>query len=514
MLTRFSLGLVVLLSSAAGADDFVDRANALYANIQDARRSDEVLVPLLAKMDPPPVGVNNVVDAMLRPPTGPIWDATKAWAVAAPQQALIDALDLVTTEEDYRVAYAWGQPYGADRVSVATVRSGLYSELGDPPLLAAAQFMYMPALDDLACLVHVEATRLQAEGDPGAAAMLITKWLFFARQIADRAFTTEAAWGYQQMALSLMRIRDIAFVDDIGPELIKPDDMVDYVEQLDARRGYLGFDRLIPPQGDRIAAEQLIERVLSKGGGVKVESFAPTMARLNSVDRPLRLFGEAAAWDSAARTHADFVTTRDAVKRVYGDLEARWKAEPFSSIFNRDPESKTVLADPNLAVITAVLARGGRSMDDLFRERTRVSAELTGTRHALAIVAYSRNFGGFPPQIESIRPRWIREIRADPYNSKRSSGRIPPLEYFVPERDTSGMHEMLIVTPNTPQFPTFSKPLYREDFVLYSHGPDNTKNWAKEIENTIDAQKGRDYLIWPPLPALAREYLVQQGGLE
>jgi len=515
MLKRLSLVLVVVLASSAPADDFVDRANAQYKRIQPGRRSDEVLIPLLAAMAPPPAGVDEVVSAMLRPPTGPIWAAAEAWAAAEPQQALIDALDLVTTEEDYRVAFAFGQPYGADDVSVATIRSGLYTELGDPPLLAAAQFLYLPSLDDLACLVHVEATRLQADGDPVAAASLMTNWLFFARQIADRAFTIEAAWGYEQMAIALMRVRDIVWEDDKGPRLINPNDMVDYVERLDSRRGYLGFDRLIPPQGDRIAAEQLIERVLSRGGGVKVGTFAPTMARLSSVDRPLRLFGEASAWESAARTHSDYSSTRNAVKQVYGDWEARWKADPFSSIFNRDPESKAVFADPNLAVVGAALERGGRSLDDLFSERTRVLAELIGTGHALAIVAYARNFGGFPPQIESIRPRWIKEIKADPYNPMRARGRIPPFEYFVPERDTKGVkHEMLIVTPNVPQFPTFSKPLFRDDFVLYSRGADNAKNWAKEIENTTTAPRGRDYLIWPPISALAREYLVQQGALE
>jgi len=505
---------VLCVSAAACADEYVDRVNALYEQIQPNRRSDEVLLPLLAKMAPPPAGVDRPIAAALRPPTGAVWGEARAWAADPAQQALIRALDRVTSVEDYRTAFAFGQAYGAEGVPIDQVRRGLYTELGDPPLLAGAKFGDMPKLRDLACLVQVEATRLQSEGDPAGALDVLGDWVFFARQMMDRAFASEARFGYEQLGLGLHRIRDVVRVDDAGAKQITPDQLASVIERLDPRRGFLGLDRLTLPQGDRIAAEQLLNRVLAKGGGVNRATFAPTMASLNAGDRPLRLFGEASTWDSAAATQSDYATTREALRSLYGDWEARWVADPYSTLLGLEPESATVLADPRLTVLSTVLARGRGSPDDLFDLRDVVRTEIVGTRDALAIVAYTRNFRSFPRVIESVRPQWIDRIEADPYNPDRAHGKVPPLQYFVPERDTNGPHEILIVSTGSEDFPTFRKPLYREDFVLYSFGPDRTKDWAKEVENSVNAARGRDYLLWPPLLSLAREYLVEQGALE
>src|SRR5262245_29199055 len=56
-------GLVALLglaAPAARADDFVTKTNQLYADIAPANRSDVVLLPVLAKMDPPPKSASSI----------------------------------------------------------------------------------------------------------------------------------------------------------------------------------------------------------------------------------------------------------------------------------------------------------------------------------------------------------------------------------------------------------------------------------------------------------------------
>ena len=46
------------------------------------------------------------------------------------------------------------------------VMAKMYSELGDPPLLLGAEFLYLPKVEQLFSLLQIEATRLQSTGDP------------------------------------------------------------------------------------------------------------------------------------------------------------------------------------------------------------------------------------------------------------------------------------------------------------------------------------------------------------
>src|SRR5215475_3717536 len=107
-----ALGLAVILAAApqSRADEFTDKANALYATIRSAKRSDTVLLPLLAKMEEPPAAAATAEQAMLLPPGSSAWDGADKWAQGAPQRAVIDALITLTKEERPDEAMAFGQP--------------------------------------------------------------------------------------------------------------------------------------------------------------------------------------------------------------------------------------------------------------------------------------------------------------------------------------------------------------------------------------------------------------------
>lgn len=522
---RVSCPLVVaaglLLPSPARADDYVNRANALYAGVPTDKRSDLVLLPLLAKMDAPPGAVATPPQAMLLPADNAAWAGVEAWAMAAPQRAVVEALNAITTQENPREAMVFGQPYGAEGVPIELIRARLYTELGDPPMLVGAKYLYLPALDRMASLAHVEATRLAASGDVAGAIDGLIDWLFFARQMADREMFREKRWGMIAMIDALHRVRDVAYVDfrSDSPKL-QPDRIRELIKRIDHEKGYLDFDRLTFPIGNRIAADQLVDRTFVSRGGPNEATFAPTLSRLASSDRPLRLFSEAAKWEQVAASHQNWFTTTGRLESVYNDWTARWPLDPFSARMDQPFEYERL--DPVLSgVIRLALGGGGdgeeaAGLSVLFQGRQVLLTEAVGTETALGLVGFYHDAHNFPPAVQSIRPRFVPEVDADPLNPERPRGAKPPLEYFVPnkinyrrlgEREEARPHEIRLVKEGV------QVRLGDDQFVLYSVGTDGQKSWAENIENTAAYAPNADYLLWPPVLSLTRQHLIETRQL-
>lgn len=515
-----AVGLVVIgvVGPVSRGDEFIDRANGLYAGVPLQRRSDAVLLPVLARMDAPPPEVSSAERAWLLPATSPAFASAAAWAQSQPQRDVLDALDRITREEDPIHAMVFAQPYGAEAVAtgsdgMALIRAGLYTDLGDPPLLAGARFLYLEALDRLGMLVHVEATRQAAEGRYDAALDLLMDWVFFGRQMAERAFFQEARWGWRTMATAAERIRDLAYQDFRSPRRQMPAETIAVTLQRLRPEGYVNFDRVALPRGERIAAEQVIARVFVPRRGPDPALFAPTMARLSSTRRPLRLFSEAARWEAIIPFHANQFETQDMLAAVYGDFETRWPLDPFDPLMRMVPQYER-MPRVTFAVVAAVVP----DMMELFNDRQITRTQLVGTRCALGLVGFHLRNRNWPPSIASIRPAWVREIEADPYNPDRARGKQPPLEYFVPVRDTPQNprgdpvpHEINVVTRNGRY--NFQVAVGPDQFVLYSVGPDGSKDWARNV--SAEPQRGAigDLLIWPPVMSLLRQRLIETGEI-
>lgn len=504
------IALIVALSGSGGAafaQGPVERVNAFYSDIRNEQRSDLVLLPTLAEMERPPIGADDLQLAMLLPAGSLNWEEAEAWATGAPQAAVLAALDAITKGEDYRTAMAFGQPYGPG-VPRPMIASGLYTELGDPPSLSAASFGYMGRLDQAACLANVEATRLAAAGNPSAAIDVMTDWVFFARQMADREFSREAAWGYDQMVAGFERIRDIAYSDMRGAKALTLDQITAAIARLDERK-IIGIDRLTLPRADQVAAEQLVARCFDRTGTLNAGAFSSAMAAVGSSDRPLRLFSEAARWGGAAAGHANRADTDAMLGTVWADFDSRWKLDAFDARNNSDPAFIQVDGNPRYAVIDAAMD----DLTDLMAMRQQLRAEAAGTRTALGVVGYFYQTRNLPPTLSAIRPRWTQELEADPYNPDRGRVRTPPFEYFVPIRDTQAQggvpHEMNVVARDS----NFALNLRQDQFVLYSVGPDRSKDWARFVSDDPRAVQG-DYLIWPPVISLLRIDLQQRGLLD
>ncbi len=500
-------GVGALSPSPARGGDVKD-ANAPYAAIAPERRSDGVLLPALAKMAPPPARVGTMEEAALILPGMGGWDEAAAWAAGAPQQAVVEALRKVTGEQDHRKAYAFGQAYGIEGVEPSLVRAGLYTELGDPALLAAARFLYLPALDRLACLVNVEATRLWSEKKGGDSLSLLASFAYFSRSMCDRQFGREATWGFEHLRFTLERIRDVLYLDSSAPaRVIGSDDLhalIGKFELVKPEQAYLDPGRLALPQGDRIAFEQLVDQVFTASGEADEGAVGATLARLRSSDRPLRLFSEAGRWSQAAGSHADKSTTLRRGAAVFRDWQFRWGLQWF------DPQMSRVQEYPALDLAKfAVVSVAFPDLFPLTLRRQELRVEMVGTRLAAGLCGAQIERGSIPPVVQAPRPAWLLDLGVDPMNAGVRSGGRPPLQYLIPG---SAGHDIQIILPNETSFHVLLK---NDVFVLYSVGSDYQDQKAKIVQNTVrKVRLQSDYLVWPPVISLYRQSQTDLGELK
>jgi hypothetical protein len=501
--------------SRALADDFLDRINQPWQAIPENRRTEVVLLPLLAKMDRPPAGIATVDRARLIQAGMQGWSEAAAWATAKPQADLIKVLGDISKEMSFTKSHAYAQPYGEAGIPPAIIAAELYTMLGDPPTLAAAQHKYLPAFDTLAVLVNIEATRLAAEGRVNDSIDLLTNFLVFARQLCDRSFFAEAKWGLSNLALTHERIRDIAYRDMMGERKLDMTRLLTQIGRLlEGKDRVLDLDRMPFPHGNQAAVEQIIARVYTPRAGVKEDIFPSTMARLGSTDRPLRLFGEAARWKDAASSQANWFDAESKARGIFADWESRWRLEWFNNRSNQPTEwARTDLAK------FATISQATPMMDDLRGLRQAARVEATGTRQTLALIGMTRTAGSLPRTISAVRPRWLTAIEADPFNPNLAAGNIPPLRYFVPMRDTpkgereeARPFEMSVIPYEGGT--AIGVRLKDDVFVLYSLGSDANDDFARRIQNGTVGVRGADYLLFPPVLSLYRQNLIDRGDLK
>lgn len=501
----------------------VSDINSRYAVMAPERRSERILLPALASFEAAPIGADRLDSARLLPFGSPGWDAAERWTTAAPQVAVLDALKQVTEQRRYEQAMVFAQPYGVANLSPDTIETGLYTDLGDPPLLAAAEHLYLPALDRLQLLVHVEATRLVGAGEPAEAVDLLLRLAAFGRQMADRAMMREADWGYEAMVDALRRVRDVVYLDFLGERLMAPDDIRDTVDRLDPEE-FIAYSRLGFPTGNQLAARQLIDRVYAERGGVNEPVFLSTMIRLSGGGKPLWRFAEASRWAGVADGQVDWFRINEVLTEVYSGWTGRWNLDPFDPVLQLPFAIETVQNPESIVAVLAPMTfetSDGREMSgsEIFELRTLLDVERIGTRQALGVVGQYYEHNLYPPTLSSIRPRWVRRIESDPYNTnRRIAAATPPLTFFVPVRDDYVANANEDREPHRMQvFPgdgsNFGVTLFADQFVLYSAGRNGAKDFAERVSQDRNALLG-DYLIWPPVLGLHRLHLQDLGEFD
>lgn len=400
---------------------FVRKVNDIYKGrdraVPDARRADLRLFPAAMAMAAPPASAATPLLASLLSPGASGWPEAEGWAKAEAQRAVLDAVREIG-DASKRFAFLHG--YGREAAPREWVEAGLYVDLGEPPILAAAQFRYFGALERIGALVNIEATRLVREGKGKESAELLVRWIFFGRALADREFFAEKRMADVIMRSGLERLRDLVYTD---PEAFTDTDIRDVIGMIQPRQVML--ERLHFPRADRIAAEQALARAYTPGGGPSPERFGPTFARIASSDRPLMMFGESARWQSAATGLAGTYDTSDELDAVYDDWLYRWDLAYFDDIIVQRPSDYDVMDKAKFAVIDRLVGPAR----EMFPMRQRLDTDFAGTRMALGVAAFARRFNLFPDGLAAIRPGYVQRIETDPYTREGAD-----FHYFVPMR--------------------------------------------------------------------------------
>jgi hypothetical protein len=526
------LGGVLLVAATLGcfsasvvkADEYTDRLNKLVIDpdhpISDKVRSDLVMLPLVAAMDKPPAVLRSQERAALLGSEGPGWTECAEWAQKPAQKAVLEGLDRVTKEEDRLKAFVFAQPYGvdairSDKTGIDLIAKEMYTELGEPPLIAGARQLYMPALENAGILAHVEASRLAAAGDSAGAMKVLVDWLFFSRQIADRPLLREKRWAMESMLLALERLRDVVYTDLLAEKhSLDPTSLRKINDRLKERKGFLQFDKLRLPEGDFIGREQLIKTIMKDGQPDEV-SFAPSMARSSATERPLKLFSAAAYWEQARAGHAGERETLKMLKGIHDDWFKRWELPVFDKYVNTATDYRKFV---QTTTKFAALNEAFNDIDVLFSLRQRLRVELGGTRMCIGPYGYLLRYKSMPVSLAATRPEFIDAVDRDPYNSGKAAGKVTDLLFYVPMRDTPtdalGNPKPFTINlyPPAPN-PEFKRDLNDKVFVIYSVGPDDNSDRAAYATQTRTGVKG-DYLLFPPTISLFRQRLIEKGELK
>ncbi|MAY74539.1 MAG: hypothetical protein CMJ31_07520 [Phycisphaerae bacterium] len=517
-----TLAAFVLTPSAAAQGTHVAQANDLYKDITPARYSHPIILPALAEIEDAPAAVADVTTARLIAPGDPLWDEVERWRTSAPQRAVLEALRKVTEQSSFDSAMAFAQPYGSAGIPVELLRAGMYTELGDPPLLAAADHRYLDEMETMRNLVHVEATKLTTDGNVDDAAELLLRLAVFGRQMVEREFMVESYWGYRTLLDAISRVRDVLFMDFESGRNANPARLRAIIDWLD-REGILGLDRLSFPRADRIGSQQLIDLVYRERGGVREAPFIEAMSRLGSGTRPLRRFAQSDRWRNAAGSQADWFDIGDALARVYDGWSERWKLAPGSPVLALPFPYWDYTDEAKYAVISKPLLpsrpEGGPLAGEIFFDfRKALDVERVGTKQAIGVLGRLYERGRYPPELASIRPRWIEVIEPDEYSEIPLGAHAKPaMTFFVPVRDDYIANRRDEAQPHFMQvFPgdgsNFGVELYDDSFVLYSVGPNHYDDNARRVHQDIESEIG-DYLIWPPVQGLYRKHLRDTGQL-
>ncbi|MEQ8843573.1 MAG: hypothetical protein RIB58_01865 [Phycisphaerales bacterium] len=519
------LAVLVLMLTAPTAfgQDFIVQVNEKSGQIPQDQRADLVLFPALIDLEEPPAAVSMLeggrpTAAMLIGPGLRGWQSAAQWAAAEPQQRALAALDEITQEAAYLRAMVLAQPYGITGVPVEFVRAGLYTELGDPPTLTTAEFRYMEKLTDLAILAHVEAARRLEQGDAAGGLDVLVDLMHLGRMMADRSFFEEVSWGYRVMIDSAIRVRDIAYMDYVAEDTqLDYDALKTIIDRLDlSRRGFLLIDRLRVPNGDYLGARQILSRIFNDRGR-PTDRFAASMSALTTTDRPLRRFSDAGLWNQLQVVHGDGLETLESLNGVFNDWTQLWTQDDFA------PGHQLAREYDRLNPVTEGVVRATMpNMSGLFNERRIVRTEVAGTRAALGVLAYRARLRTLPVNLTSLRPQIIPDREVDPFGPVRDArGRplVSEFQYLVPRRDLPvdprlGPQPLPIdvIMLNQQNF-GIGVGLEEDEFVVWSAGPDLDDDTARRVRENTRAQFDGDYLIWPPVISLYREFLESQGQL-
>lgn len=473
MLKRVVVVAMVVLGSLAMAQparaqsrgpealEFVDQINTRFGLRGGIESADAVLFPAIMAMDPRPASIPDLESASLLVPGERGWEAVAQWAEAPAQQAVIEAVKTIT---DTQRRFRFVLPYSTAGVEQDRIEAGLVVDLGPLNLLVSARFNYLNRLDDVAALLSVEATRLAAAGEAEEALNVLNAWMWLGRIVIERGMSLEKYWGFGTMIVAMERMRDVVYVFH---DQFKIEDIAKQLNRMLPKD--LRFDQLELPEGDRIAAKQLVARTMTPNGGIVAARFAATMGFIEAEGREMMVYDKAAFYRAIAAGHAGHQATNEKIDALFGGWQSRWQITNPNDDLLKFPSDFMRMDRREFYALMVVLS----DIEWLYPLRHVLWQELQGTQTALGLAGYYARHKVWPPRISSIspnplpRPGGMTPLWVDYFNWNKRFERFEDMRYFVPGRDQpepefGGVraHEILVVGGSL--------------FELFSHGrPDD-----------------------------------------
>lgn len=399
------------------------------------------------------------------------WSAWSAWAEknGSMGKALIANQD--------RLAFA--MPYGEEKLDQAFRSKGFSTTVNLETEGKKTTFGYLKAIAQINAYVTADMYRLGEAGKFDEAFALGIAHVKILRQLADQTMLEEKLFALNAMSTCLSIHRDFVFtyLEKIPADTLKKVATKEYplIRPQDGER----MRRLEMPEGDRYVAEGILERCFDDRGQPSEALFAEVFAGLQSQDAPLTRFGAARRWAKIASLHGSLDASTKKLNDVYDDWWRRWRYRPYDPATLVPTELSQLNSIRYAAILLAVI-----DIEEAFKARLRVAADINGTATAIAMCAYKRANGTWPDDIEKAFPIFgLKKSNFDPYDVEFGSLLFRNL----------GAEERRVETPQGTVSVT--------GCLVYSRGLNNQDDGAKTSDPTADAY---DVLYWPPLRAVAR----------
>ena len=479
MLGRIHLNLSLLLSSLLVAPAW-SQAPELESSLNDrlykdtvtesARSANALFEAYLQLSDPPiPAGADFNLTTIW--PGMPDWDAVSNWAASNEQMGEA----IIASEKKILL----GMPYGRNSVDAKWRMNDVMIDVAPDGDLSVIDFPYLyGAAETVACWATAEYYRLLEAGEYDKAFKLGLAFLRVLRQGCEQEMLEEKVWFMNTLsdALSTQRDAMYSYLDKIPPALFKQLGMKEYpfLKPTDDER----MKRLEMPEGDRIVAEAMISKTFDAGGQAIPEQFAGVFGALQARDAPLTRFGSKRRWYRLSTVHASRDASKEKLVDVYDDWWRRWRMRQYDSSMDI-PTEFSRLNEIRFAAIVEMV----NDLDDAFRARERLVANINGTIIAAGLCGYHQTYNEWPKTLAPVYAVFaIKRFDFDPYNKDYST--------FVYRQLTSRR----AVDSDYGQ-------IWVNGCMLYSLGMNHSDDQGRS--SSVESETG-DLLLWPPTRALAR----------
>lgn len=428
-------GMVLSMPANAYADEWLEQAQRDFGLVTGNQSAEQVLFPLLVKMDPFPIGNSQGSYAVDRDylfiPRG---DARRQrmvdWVNRPAQQAVLEAVRMLADESD---SYMFSLQLGRDKVPSEWAEADLYIEAGFDNLLVLAEYRYVdPLLDRLRALYYSNGIAKAGAGKGDEALEDYSKVMMLGRMLLNRPSHIEKLYG-------VLFMRSVgSFMCDLVYQYTRPGDtsftsqgIADAVLEIDEQ--FLRIRQMQLPTIEAYSARQFFDKASQGGRRIDPGRYSVMMAMVmgkNGINR----FGFASGYRNLAMVQADRLDFERQYNDLLADFTRRWSYSNLHDPLLRVPPVARRMDITRFDILDEFM---NIEYTIMFTARLQLLTDLAGTRSALATVAFYLENRNLPGRLVAIQPRFLRSLNTSldfiAYNQRIQASE--PLRYWVPIRD-------------------------------------------------------------------------------